>query len=340
MPAPHPAARPGIHGRRRALKSLASLALAGGGLRGATTRRAVAREPEAAGHVELQAGDLTAVVGDNSAHDQHRAGYNGLWSLRHAADDRSIFVPSLAGLNLEHVVTGEHLEDARTFFEPRNAPMTLHRLDDAAAELHQPPTPTFHVESWTTFRLVAPHFLDMDFRFRPHRSVFPRGYVSLFWASYMNAPEDKSMYFLGGAEQQAGQWTQLCTQWHNDQSTVRHRDDRLEMTFPEGGRPALFKSVSQLRFDEPLFYGHCDDLVWSVFFDRTDGIRLTHSPSGGGMNPERRTTNPAWDFQFFVREPEVMKEYGFRTRTLLRPRCSRDEILADYSLWNQTRRDS
>jgi hypothetical protein len=190
------------------------------------------------------------------------------------------------------------------------------------------------VESWTRFRLVAPHYLDMDFRFRAHRNVFPHGYVSLFWASYMNAPDDKSMYFLGGLDGQEGQWTQLCTQWHNDQSTVRHRDDRFEMTFPEGGRDTLFKSLSRLRFDQPFFCGHFDDLIWLVMFDRSEGIRLTHSPSGGGVNQDRRTTNPAWDFQFFVTEPEVMKEYSFRTRTVLRPRCSRDEVVAEFARWN------
>lgn len=319
--------------RRRLLQSLPSLALAGEVLSLGVARPGLAREPAPASHVQLAAGALTAVVGDNSAHDRHRAGYNGLWGLRHEAGTRSIFVPALAGLNLEHIVTGEHLADSGTFFEPRNAPMTLTRIGDAEAELHQPPTPTFHVESWTRFRVVAPHYIDMDFRFRPHRDVFPRGYVALFWASYMDAPDDKSMYFLGGEAGQEGRWTQLCTQWHNDQSTVRHREDDFDMTFPADGRDALFKSLSRLRFDEPLFYGGVDDLVWGVCFDRTDGVRLTHSPSGGGANPDRRTSNPAWDFQFLVTRPRVMEEYGFRTRTFLRPRCSRDEILADFRRW-------
>lgn len=325
--------------RRQALKSLAtlsSLAYVSGIGRSNDSGRLVADEREVVHHATLESGDLTAVVGDNSAHEQHRSGYNGVWSLRHKASARNIFVPPYAGLNLEHIVTGEHLEDTRKFFEPRNAPMTLTRISGTEAELHQPPTPTFRVESWTRFRLVAPHYLDMDFRFRPREDLFPRGYLSLFWASYMNAPEDKSMYFLGGLEGQGEQWTQLCTQWHNDQSTVRHREDNFEMTFPEDGREALFKSLSRLRFDQPFFYGHIDDLVWLVMFDRSRGIRLTHSPSGGGLNQQRNTTNPAWDFQYFVTDPEVMKEYGFRVRTALRPRCSRDEILAEFSRWNES----
>jgi len=285
-------------------------------------------------HTTLKAGDLTAVIGDNSAGEGQRAGYNGVWSLHHAKGTRSLFVPGIAGLNLEHLVTGEHLENQKSFFEPRNAPMTLTKISATESELHQPPTPTFHVESWTRFRLVAPHYLEMDFRCRPHEAVFPRGYLSLFWASYMNAPEDKSLYFLGGIDGSM-QWTQLCTQWHNDQSTVRHRDDHFEMTFPEGGRDALFKSLSRFRFDQPFFYGHFDDFVWIVMFDRSEGIRFTHSPSGGGFGVERLSTNPAWDFQFLIPDPEVGKDYGFKVRTVLRPRCSRAEVLAEFAKWKE-----
>ena len=284
-------------------------------------------------HGTLQAGDLTAVVGDNSAAGEHQGGYNGVWSLRHATGSRSVFVPAVAGLNLEHIVTGEQLDDQKIFFEPRNAPMSFTQVSESEAELHQPPTPTFHVESWTRFRLVAPHYLDMSFRCLAHQPVFPRGYLALFWASYINAPADKSMYLTGGLDGQKNLWTQFCTQWHNDQSTVRHRDDTFEMTFPPGGRDTLFKSLSRFRFDEPLFYGNFDELMWLVMFDRAEGIRLTHSPNGGGTNTALQTTNPAWDFQFLVQKPEVMKEYSFRVRTVLRPRCSREEVLKEFQKW-------
>ena len=308
--------------RRRFLNAVTAAAIA-----------SAARAESKAVSTTLQAGDLTAVIGDNAAHEQHRAGYNGLWSLHHAKGTRSLFVPAVAGLNLEHIVTGEHLEDAKTFFEPRHAPMTLTRHSDTEAELHQPPTPTFGVESWTRFTLSGPHYLDMTFRCRAHRDVFPRGYLSLFWASYMNAPADKSLYFLGGLDSQKEMWTQLCTQWHNDQSTVRHRNDGFEMTFPAGGRETLFKSLSRLRFDLPFFYGHFDDLVWIIMFDRTEGVRFTHSPSGGGANAELSTTNPAWDFQLLIPNPEVMRDYSLRVRTVLRPKCSREEILAEFRQW-------
>lgn len=213
-------------------------------------------------HDTFSIGDLTAVIGDNAAHGEHRAGYNGVWSLRHWRCARSLFVPAYAGLNHEHIFNGDAEDEPGVFFEPRVAPMTFKKLAPDEAELHQPPTPTFHLESQTRFRLLAPHYLDMTYRCVAHQHVFHRGYIGLFWASYLNAPDDKSMYFFGGGEGQAAGWTQLCTQQHNDQSTVRHRADGLELSFRADGRPTLFRSLSPLRFDAPLFYGVFDDLMW------------------------------------------------------------------------------
>ena len=114
-------------------------------------------------------------------------------------------------------------------------------------------------------------------------------------------------------------WCQLCTQFHNDQSTVLHRHDQFTAAFDPDHRTALFRSFSQLRFDQPFFYGRFDDLTWLVIFDRAAGIRLTHSPSGGGYNSALRSNNPAWDFQYLIREPVVNQRYGFPVRTLLLP---------------------
>jgi hypothetical protein len=129
------------------------------------------------GHSTFQVGDLSAVIGDNAAHEKHRAGYNGLWSLRHRASQRSLFVPGIAGLNYEHIFNGDPVGPREVFFEPRNAPMTFRKISDSEAELHQPATPTFHLESWTRFKLVAPHYIDMTFRCVPRQHAFPRGWI-------------------------------------------------------------------------------------------------------------------------------------------------------------------
>jgi hypothetical protein len=276
-------------------------------------------------------GDLTAVVGDNAAAGDHRAGYNGLWSLAHRTEPTNLFVPAVAGFNLEHVFDGQTLDppgQTKLFFEPRNAPMRLRRLSDSAAELHQPPTPTFHLESWTRFAFAAPDAIDVTFRCKAHQHVFRRGYIGLFWASYINAPDDKSMYFRG-----PGGWEQHCTPAHNALSTVRHADDAFETTFADGHRDCLYKSFSPLRFKEPFFYGLFRGHILIVMFDRAAGVRFAHSPSGGGANAAAQTTNPAWDFQFVVPKYDVMTEYGFRARVVYRERCSRAAVVAEYEKW-------
>ncbi len=282
-------------------------------------------------HDTFQVGDLKAVIGDNSAAGDHQAGYNGIWSLQHRTESANLFVPGVAGLNLEHIFDGsqgDYDNSRKIFFEPRNAPMSFHKLSDSAAELHQPPTPTFHLESWTRFELVAPHSIEMTFRFVPTQHAFEYGYIGLFWANYINAPEDKSIYFRND-----GSWQQLCSQRHNDESTVRHRDDHLELKFRAGLGDALYKNLSPLRFEKPYYYGLFRNHVYILMFDRTEGIRFTHSPSGGGINKQIQTTNPAWDFQYLLPRYEVTKEYQFRLRGVYRPRCSRDEIRQEFEKW-------
>lgn len=284
-------------------------------------------------HDTFRAGDLTAVIGDNSAAGEHRAGYNGVWSLTHRTEPANLFVPNVAGLNLEHIFDGDQQDadaSGKVFFEPRHAPMEFKKLSHAAAQLHQPPIPTFHLESWTRFELVPPHYLDMEFRFVPRQHAFRNGYIGLFWASYINAPDDKSLYFRG-----SGGWQQLCTQRHNDESTVRHRSDTLVLKFNPRYRDCLFKSFSPLRFDEPFCYGLFRNHLYLIMFDRADGIRLTHSPSGGGVNADLQTTNPAWDFQYIVPKYEVNHEYAFHARVVYRERCSRKEVLREYESWRK-----
>ena len=88
----------------------------------------------------LTVGDLTATVVDNAEHGDHRAGYNGIASLKHRTGTRSLFVEKYAGLNFEHIFSGEGEEDRDVFFAPRVAPMHFKKLSDNAFELHQPPT--------------------------------------------------------------------------------------------------------------------------------------------------------------------------------------------------------
>lgn len=278
-------------------------------------------------------GDITAIIGDNDAKGEHRAGYNGIWSLTHKTDPADLFVPIVAGMNFEHIFDGETLDpggESDIFFEPRKAKMTFKKVNATTAELRQEATPTFKLESTTRFALREPDAIDFHFRFKATQHVFKRGYLGLFWASYINAPEDKSMYLRG-----KNLWLQHCTPAHNSVSTVVHQDDKFELTFDKGHRDCLYKSLSPLKYDLPLFYGLVRKHILIVMFDRADGLRLAHSPSGGGMNTAAQTTNPAWDFQYVLPKYDVNTEYDLRARLIYRERCSREQVLKEYDGWKK-----
>lgn len=284
-------------------------------------------------HDTLAVGDLTATIGDNDSHREHRAGYNGLWSLVHKTEPANLVVPTIAGMNFEHIFDGETVDPPGkqdAFFEPRRARMSFRKLSAAEAELHQPPTPTFHLESRTRFTLREPDVIDFDFRFTATQHSFKRGFLGLFWASYINAPDDKSMYLRG-----KNLWLQHCTPEHNALSTVVHEGDKFEMTFAKNHRDCLYKNLSPLRYEVPLFYGLFRKHIFVVMFDRTDGLRLAHSPSGGGSNTGAQSTNPAWDFQYVLPRYEVNREYRLRARVIYRERCPREQVMREYRAWRK-----
>ena len=121
------------------------------------------------GHAEFRVGELTAVIGDNAEYGEHRAGYNGVWSLRHGGS-RSVFIPRYVGLNHEHIFNGETEDNRDWFFTPRISPMTFQRLSETAGELHQPATPMFHLERRTRFELKPPYYLEARTVLRPRCS--------------------------------------------------------------------------------------------------------------------------------------------------------------------------
>ncbi len=283
----------------------------------------------------LRTSELTATVGDNVADGEHAAGYNGIWRLVHRSEPASLFVPRYAGFNLEHILRGKAPRGEEEFFEPRRAPMELRRLDEMTVELHQPPTPIARIESWTRFRFVEPDGIDFFFRALPAEGRFPSGFVDFFWASYIHAPEDKSIYFLGSnacdQPREDPVWVQYCTQAHGRDSTVCRQGRFTPLPGDKHASGGLMDSLSPAGWMEPFFYGRFGKMVLLVMFELDERLRFSHSPTGGGLSPGERTTNPAWDFQFIAPGPRVGEEIGFRAKILYRPQMTRAEVLKEYA---------
>src|SRR5260370_12425681 len=108
-------------------------------------------------------------------------------------------------------------------------------------------------------------------------------------------------------------WQQLCTQRHNDESPVRHRDDKIELRFGPRYPEALYRNLSPLRYDEPFYYGLFRNHTVILMFERVGGVRFTHSPSGGGGNKGHQTTNPPPAFLHLLAQKHDKKNKRVRS---------------------------
>lgn len=290
-------------------------------------------------HGTLTTEELCVVIGDNDAgtaeHSVHRAGYNGVWSLTSTHAPANCFVPSVAGLNLEHLMDDLFMTDeGGEIFEPRQHPMQLERLSDTSVRLVQEASPLTGVASSTTFSVREPHSIDMRFAAtltRPPRSGCRFGF---FWASYMHAPESPALQFLDPE----GFWCCLAPDGHGSDSgnTVCHADGEASWgdgrQYNDGG---LAHSFSKRRYDVPLMFGRPGDgsMLFLQMFDQRRPVRLCMSPSGGGREIEKRLRNPAWDFQYILDEATAGTSCSLRTRVVYKPFVDRDEIETIYEQW-------
>jgi len=177
-----------------------------------------AMKEESVKPISISSGDLQAVFIDNDKYGQHRSGYNGISELRHSAQDSNLFVPFYAGFNLEHIFAGDSLSN---LFEPRRFPMELNRISKNKVELYQAETPISYVESWTTFKMVPPHYIDVNFHcIIKSDEFFKHGYAGIFWASYINSPQDNKIYFSGREKQsEKTKWIGAYSIKHGVEST-------------------------------------------------------------------------------------------------------------------------
>ena len=283
-------------------------------------------------YVPLKRGPVTIVVADNAGIDVpelpgHRAGLNGLASLKHESTGQNFFVPAFSGLNLEviHDGTGKVNKD---LFDPRTSPMQLRVIDEFTVELHQPPTLQWQLESCGRFHLLPDGVIEYTFECIPRAASFAPGWFSLFWASYIDTPEINGISFVGreGSAKGPGDWIHAASPWHGVDSSTPPAGELPELKFTPDFPIQLVTSRSRNVHTEPWYYGTSHGLALVKMFRERDGIWFSHSPSGGGA------INPAWDFFWFVQNWKVGEAYGFVMRLASIPFQSREQVV------EQTRR--
>ena len=139
-------------------------------------------------YVVLERGGVRAVIVNNQAADDdvlpgHREGYSGVASLTHRRQSRNLFVPAYAGLNYEHIHDGT-VQPREILFEPRRAPMEIRRAGEHTAELHQPPTPHWQLESWLRYTLLEDGAIEMSLECVPRARTFKNGYICMLFGIF------------------------------------------------------------------------------------------------------------------------------------------------------------
>ena len=279
-------------------------------------------------YVLLQRGDVTAVIANNDAVDDnvlpgHRGGYSGVASLTHRDRKDNLFVPLYAGLNFEHIHDGT-VQPRDILFEPRNAPMTIERVNAHTTLLHQPPTPHWRLESWLTYTLLDDGAIELTFECVPHARTFANNYIGLFFASYIHQPESLDIHFRGRSTDSpaaAPRWVQGITPSHGVLATHLAGDDSRTFGHDPDFPLTLVFNRSNSRYAEPWYYGVSHGMALAQLFRPCDNVRLSQSPSGGGSG------NPAWDFQWFIPNYEVGRRYRFVMRAAYLPFKSREQIV-------------
>ncbi|MCA9179701.1 MAG: hypothetical protein KDB14_34835 [Planctomycetales bacterium] len=286
---------------------------------------------QAAGHYAvLSAGDVRAVIVDNDAVDdatlpKHRAGYNGIASLTHAKQPRNVFVPSFAGVNFEHIHDGA-TDRLREKFEPRKAPLELRIIDERTVELYQPPTPHFHLESCGRYQMLPSGVIEYTFECVPREPNFSKGYIGLFWASYIHEPAEKVIHFRGRSrgDDAPGAWLVGRTPQHGVLSSHRPAGWQDALAPIDDDFPlTLVNHPSNVEHTDNWYFGVCRDMALVQIFRKRDRVHLAQSPTGGGAG------NPAWDFQWFQPNCEVGKLYRLVMRVAYLPYRSVEQLEAD-----------
>jgi len=275
-------------------------------------------------------GDIACIIGDDSDHGSGRVEYSGLWTLVSRHFIHTVFAPPFAGL-----IAGTH----------RGTRPTFTRISENQAGLYRSATEKNPIESEATFTLRPPQCIDYEYWFKLHAPVeSPLGdYLELSWCSYMNAVTDPAIYFIS-----RGVWVREYSPMHGYKAMFHptsldeeKREKRPIAEYKAMGKPIPFHwSPSDATFDLPFYYGRVHRMVLIFMFDKFWEWRFFMSPTGGGGNAlGPGYHNPAWDWSWVIKAPEVDRKYTCRIRLVYKPFISQEDVLEEYKNWSYANRE-
>jgi hypothetical protein len=286
----------------------------------------------------LESKYLKVVIANNEAYGEfHKKGYSGVSELYiKNQDGKNFFVPLYAGLNYEHIFSGDSATYDWNAYETRITPMKLVRLSDKKVELQQLRTKNWPLKSSISYELVG-NSIDFVFSAKPLADIWTKNnYIGIFFASYINTPPLKGINFIGKLRTE-GMHTKPSWIYHlpvvhgssaNHRPAGSHWDPSLDTSrFPI----SLVSGISDLEYSYPFYYGLSGDNVCIMMFQnpaKVSELRFAQSPDGGGDN------NPAWDFIYYRKKYKIGKMFSFRARAVFKKFEGVEDVIKTYEAWS------
>lgn len=281
----------------------------------------------------LESANLKIVIANNASYGPvHKAGYSGVAELYVKSEgDSNLFVPFYAGLNFEHIFSGDSSSYTWNMYECRQAPMHLVRLSSGKVELRQARTKHWPLQSRISYALKG-NAIDFVFRGTPSADMWKKNkFIGIFFASYINNPAIKGIHFIGRKNNGNVQWVYHLPAEHGKDAVHRPDGHDWNPAIDTAGFPiSLVGAYSRYRYVYPFYYGLSGDKVYIIMFDtgKDAHLNFTQSPDGGG------DYNPAWDFIYFKKNYRIGKEFSFRARIVVKKFEGKDDVIREYEKWS------
>lgn len=279
---------------------------------------------------------LEIVVANNEPYEGHAAGLSGISELYLDGSERNFFRPIGTGLNFEFLFSGDSTSYDWDRFEPRRAPMELVRLATNKAQLRQPRTENWPLQSFITYELSG-NLIEMTYEGIPFEDAWSKhNYIGLFFASYINEPEEKGIHFIGkyrSEEDSDARWIYHLPPEHGREANHRPAGSNWDPVFDEGFTITLASGFSDLEYIFPFYYGISGDEVLIMMFEPLDEegeMRFAQSPDA----LSRPYTNPAWDFVYFKKNPVIDEKFSFRVGMMVKKFEGVDDVIEQYEQWS------
>lgn len=269
-------------------------------------------------HCEMiQAGEIQAVIGDDSRNGPGGPQYCGIWCLTTRTRVFNAFRNAGAGL-LPGLIRGK-------------GPRLEVRSETCCALVHDA-REEHPVDVEATYTVVPPCYVDHVLRFTDRRDMRVQGgnFREVSWCCYMNCPEDPRINFLS-----QGEWFAYISPKHGVGSNIAPAcvpDEELEVRPEvEGRRPFHWDRIKR-RFDRPFYYGRLGEMALILMFDTPRRLRFFCSPTGGGRSLRAGEHCPAWDFEWIIprEQYEVGRQYEFRVRLAYKQFVSEEDVVVEY----------